>query len=439
MQLNPPTRRSVLSTTAAALLAPGALAQNKQPDPIRVGLIGAGVQGRNLLINCLRIPGVRFAAVCDIWDYSRNYAINILKKFDQQPAGYIDHRDMLDKQAANIDAVIVATPDWNHTQQTIDSLKAGKHVYCEKEMSNTVEGARSMVKAWRETGKLLQIGHQRRSNPRYHHAKKLVEIDQVCGRITHVYGQWNRHKRLELGWPKNQELSPELLARFGYDTMDRLRNWRWYKKFAGGPIADLGSHQIEVFSWFLKTLPSSVIAAGGADYYKDREWYDHIITIYDWHTPPPAGVVRGTYQILNTTSWGNAYETFMGDGGALTVSEDPRIGSFFREPEAKRKDWENEAETVPQLDRNAIQLKIGESLKADAAGQQELQSLMEQVNKQPHQLHLENFFEAVRANDPKKLTCPAETAFETCVSVLKANEALEAQKRLMFTPNEFQA
>ena len=62
--------------------------------------------------------------------------------------------------------IIVATPDFWHAPHTIDCLKAGKHVYCEKEMSNTLEGARSMVMAQRETGKLLQIGHQRRSNPR---------------------------------------------------------------------------------------------------------------------------------------------------------------------------------------------------------------------------------------------------------------------------------
>ena len=75
---------------------------------------------------------------------------------------------MLDKEK-QLDAVIIATPDFWHAQHTIDCLKAGKHVYCEKEMSNTLEGARSMVLAQRETGKLLQIGHQRRSNPRYLH------------------------------------------------------------------------------------------------------------------------------------------------------------------------------------------------------------------------------------------------------------------------------
>ena len=68
---------------------------------------------------------------------------------------------MLDKEK-ELDAVLIATPDFWHERHAIDCLKAGKHVYCEKEMSNTLEGARSMVAAARETGKLLQIGHQRR-------------------------------------------------------------------------------------------------------------------------------------------------------------------------------------------------------------------------------------------------------------------------------------
>ena len=67
----------------------------------------------------------------------------------------------------DLDAVIIATPDFWHAEQTIACLKAGLHVYCEKEMSNTLEGARKMVQAAKQTGKLLQIGHQRRSNPRY--------------------------------------------------------------------------------------------------------------------------------------------------------------------------------------------------------------------------------------------------------------------------------
>ena len=94
----------------------------------------------------LRIPGLRFRAVCDIWtEYNQRRVVNTLKRFKQEPNGYEDYREMLDKEK-ELDAVIIATPDFWHAPHTIDCLKAGKHVYCEKEMSNTLEGARSMVR-----------------------------------------------------------------------------------------------------------------------------------------------------------------------------------------------------------------------------------------------------------------------------------------------------
>ena len=116
-------------------------------QPINVALLGAGAQGQVLMEAMLRIPGLRFRAVCDIWtEYNQRRVVNTLKRFKQEPNGYEDYREMLDKEK-ELDAVIIATPDFWHAQHTIDCLKAGKHVYCEKEMSNTLEGARSMVLA----------------------------------------------------------------------------------------------------------------------------------------------------------------------------------------------------------------------------------------------------------------------------------------------------
>jgi len=129
---------------------------------INVALLGAGAQGQVLTDSMLRITGLRFRAVCDIWtEYNQKRVVNSLKRFKHEPNAYEDYREMLDKEK-ELDAVIIATPDFWHAQHTIDCLKAGKHVYCEKEMSTTLEGARSMVAAQRETNKLLQIGHQRR-------------------------------------------------------------------------------------------------------------------------------------------------------------------------------------------------------------------------------------------------------------------------------------
>jgi len=401
-------------------------------DEIAVGIIGVGSQGYESLLNgSLKIPGVRFVAVCDIWPFWLRRAQKLLEKYDQKVNVYADYREMLDKEK-NLDAVIVATPDWVHAEQTVAALQAGKHVYCEKEMSNTLGGARQMVQAARETGRLLQIGHQRRSNPRYWHAIKLIEKDRILGRITHCYGQWNRARLEERGCPKGEEIPAETLRRYGYENMHQHRNWRWYRKYSGGPMCDLGSHQVDVFNWILKARPRAVLASGGTDYYKS-EWYDNVMAIYEYQTE--AGPARAFYQVLNTTSHGGFYETFMGDEGSLVISEDPRKGLFFREVQAKRREWEAESETKEVEGREAFELKIGETLSPDGTKEPEGQRLLEESKKPVHQLHLENFFNAIRSGAP--LSCPAEVGFETAVSVLKANEAVAKGCRVEFKAEEF--
>ncbi len=198
--------------TEAAAVTPAAEAGLQE---INVALLGAGAQGQVLVDAMLRIPGLRIRAVCDIWtEYNQRRVVNTLKRFKHEVNGYDDYREMLDKEQA-IDAVIIATPDFWHAPHTIDCLKAGKHVYCEKEMSNTLEGARSMVVAARETGKLLQIGHQRRSNPRYLHCyEKLLGEAGLLGRIVTVNGQWNRAVAPDLGAPDRYAIPDAQLKQY---------------------------------------------------------------------------------------------------------------------------------------------------------------------------------------------------------------------------------
>jgi predicted dehydrogenase len=432
------TRRAFMRSAAAGaglLLTGPVWAQEgkRNTDELRIAMIGPGSQGRNLLTKCLKIPGIRFIAICDVWPYHQRYSANILKKYDQPVNTYADYRAMLD-QEKDLDAVIIATPDWVHAEQAIACLRAGKHVYCEKEMAHTVEDCRRMVHAARETGKALQIGHQRRSNPRYWQAIKLIRNDKVLGRVTHVSGQWNRAKRYDLGWPKGEELDRATLEECGYATMDQFRNWRWYRKYSGGPMADLGSHQIDVFNWILEARPKSVMAGGGADYYKDRDWYDNVMAIYEYDVG--GETVRGFYQVLNTTSHGGFFETFMGDQGSMIVSEDPRKGFIFREVDAKRREWEDEAKKIETMGRDAIELKVGETLAPDGSRTPEAQRMLADSQKPVHQLHLENFFRAIREGTP--LSCPPEVAFETAVSVLAANEAVAKRRPIDFKPEDFQ-
>ena len=81
----------------------------------------------------------------------------------------------------------------------------------------------------------------------------------------------------DFGWPKKFDISPEKLAKYGYKDMHQFRNWRWFKALGGGPLSDLGAHQIDIFNWWMGMTPRSVMASGGLDYYKDHEWYDNVM------------------------------------------------------------------------------------------------------------------------------------------------------------------
>ncbi len=408
-----------------------------RPDDMKIALIGAGEQGRVLMESCLRIPGLRLAAVCDIWSYSQRYAQGYLRKYGQDPVVYEDYRELLAREKG-LAAAIVATPDWVHAEQANACLEAGLHVYCEKEMSNSLEKARTMVETARRTGRLLQIGHQRRSNPRYLHAiDRLIREKKILGRVNLAFAQWNRSKADMLGWPKTYPISLAKLQEFGYANMTEFRNWRWYKKYGGGPIVDLGSHQIDLFAWVFGSNPVSVMASGGVDYYKGREWFDNVMAVYEFATPN--GTARAMYQVQTTTKYGGFYEVFMGDDGAVQISEVADRGNWALR-EAHAPEWESlikeglllsEAPVIQKLDTKDVFVDVRVTAEAGRW------PFPVELAKPAHQPHLENFFEAVRRGT--RLSCPAELAYESAVAVLKVNDAVRNKSQIRFRPADFKA
>jgi predicted dehydrogenase len=427
--------RGSLASAALVLGAPAILrAQTAPADALNIALIGLGSQGRILLEAILNIPGVRFQAVCDIWEYSRTYGQRkIQKATGQAPNAYENFEEMLAKEKG-LNAVVIATPDFWHAPQTVACLNAGLHVYCEKMMSNTAEGARSMVKAMRSSGKLLQIGHQRRSNPRYIHVhKNLINGSKLCGRIVNANGQWNRAVKPDEGWPEKFVIPPETLKRYGFRDMFQFRNWRWFKDLSGGPISDLGAHQIDIFNWYLGVPPKRLVASGGRDYYKNHEHFDNVMVIYEYETAD--GPTRAFYQVLTTTSAGGGYfERFMGDEGTIKISENPKGTQIYREERAK--DWQG------LLDKHYIRAtsEPAPAKKPDAVDVRETAALLTYdipvvLDKPIHQPHLENFFDAVRGKG--SLTCDGQHAFESEACIFKVNPAIEAGGVAEMKPEDF--
>jgi len=425
----------LLLTSCSPDAGPRAVAGKGSPlSKLNIALIGCGAQGQVLLESLMVIEGINLVAIADIWDYNRNSNVRRLKSQGFEVKDYENYEDLLAHEK-DLQAVVVATPDFWHAPVTIACLKAGLNVYCEKMMSNTIEGARSMVQAMRETGKLLQIGHQRRSNPRYMFAlNRLVRDAKICGRLTAAQAQWNRAVTNDLAWPKHSEIAPEQLAKYGFKDMHQFRNWRWFKGLGGGPLSDLGAHQIDIFNWWFGNPAKSVMASGGVDYYTTHDWYDNAMVVYEFDTPQ--GTARAFYQVQTTTSAGGGYfEMFMGDEGTIKMSENPSITKLYREDRAPA--WDDLV-GKNYLRASAVQAPSD----ADKVDVRETAPLLEyeipvSFNKKIHQPHLENFFNSIRGT--AKLNCPADEAFRSEYVIHKANEAIAAQKMIPITKAETEA
>jgi len=439
--------QSSTALSAGMWFASRAFAANEAPqnkDALNVGMIGAGAQGQVLLDSILKISmesPVHLKSICDIWEPNRERVRRTFKAYrrfghngDPEHA-YVDYQEMLDKEK-DLDAVIVATPDFWHAEHAIECMKRGLHVYCEKEMSNSLEKAREMVETSHQTQKLLQIGHQRRSNPKYIFCYENIVKRGIVGQFTTASGQWNRSKRAceDLGWPEGTELDKAMLQKYGYDSMPQFRNWRWYKGLGGGPIVDLGSHQIDIFTWYLGCQPQAVIASGGVDYWTNHDWYDNVVAIFEY--PTKNGVVRATYKTGTTNSSGGYYEEFNGDQATINISEGPR-GAVYRESWLPEKEWYQwESKRLIKREEGLAQPQNKKSvLDVRATAPPPKYNLLVEMNKPFHQPHLENFFESVRGNTT--LNCPGEIGYETAVAVLRVNEAVEAGRRLEFKPEDF--
>lgn len=429
-------RRDFLGTGLAA--ASGALwlsspsgAAPAPSETLDVALIGGGLQGRRLMNVLLTMSGVRLRAVCDIWKYRRTSALAYLATYQHEAVGYEDYHEMLDK-AKGLQAVVVATPDFVHAEQAQACLEAGLHVYCEPPMAPTLPAAQAMAEAARRSGKLLAIGYQRRSNLRYQHVDaKLLREAELLDDITSAGSQWNQPELDELGWPSRHTIADADLKRYGYADMREFRNWRWFRRYCAGPFAGFAVHQVDVLNWLLGSRPRAVLAAGGTDYYENRQCYDNVTAIFEY--PLAERVVRATCQVSTSSRGTNGnFELITGTAGSIRISENPKWTKVFREPTAgewddwRRKGYLAKVETAAAAksekaaDPNELQVQ-----ESGEVTQYEIPVVLDMPTFQPH---VENFFDAIRGR--AELTCPAEVALPSEAAVLKALEAVEAKRQL---------
>ncbi|MEO0530222.1 MAG: Gfo/Idh/MocA family oxidoreductase, partial [Planctomycetota bacterium] len=226
---------------------------------LRVAFIGVGGRCQTHVDSAIELQvnggSVECATVCDVFNrYRDETAAKIEEKTGKAPAKTGDYRDIINDPS--IDAVVIATPDHWHAVQTIDALKAGKHVYCEKPMTHTVDEALDVYRAWKDSGLVMQVGVQSTSLPVWDklnediNAGKLGKIMQYQTEFfrNSKMGQWRYYGLYKDMNPSNidwdtfvgheQGLAPE-------QPFDRARfaQWRCYWDFGSGMYTDLFVHR----------------------------------------------------------------------------------------------------------------------------------------------------------------------------------------------------
>lgn len=297
-----PTRRQFLATTGAGAaglvlglngLEAGSYSRIKgSNEKIRVGFIGVGNRGTQMLHTFMPMPDCEIAALCDVYE---PYITRVYEKVDpryistrpgQIPkmgetfAGkverYTDYRKLLENKS--IDAVVISTPDHWHALQTIHSVQAGKDVYVEKPVSKTIEEGRAMIKAAAASKQVVTVGLNRRAAPTF--LKLAADIPSgKIGKVTfasacHVSNMYPsgigrlkpENPPRDLDW--DAWLGPRTFRPYQYNIAPYM--FRWWEDYAN-QISNNGIHYLDLIRWMLGETAPVWISAGGGKYAVDDD------------------------------------------------------------------------------------------------------------------------------------------------------------------------
>ncbi len=312
---------AVTATTAVSGFgAPVILNAQSLKNPVNYGLIGSGRQGSYHLRHLSTIQTGRCVALCDIYPPNLKKGLETIGGNpdaigDTDPFAY---RKLLDRR--DIEAVFIITPYHLHVPMVLDALSAGKHVFVEKCMMKTEE---EIPKVYATAGAnphlVLQVGLQRRYSAIYRVAMEMAHRGAL-GKVQTIRAHWHRNGSWRVPVPD--------------PSLERLLNWRVYKEYSGGLMAELGSHQVDVADWAFRSEPVSVVGVGGLDYWKDgRDIFDNVAVIFEY----PEG-----QKFIFTSICNNAHldfgEVIMGDEGTIEITLGNNNGKAIYYRENKPKD-----------------------------------------------------------------------------------------------------
>ncbi len=297
-------------------------------DHLNLALIGTGIQGIYDSTAALQVPGVKLVAACDLYAGRRDRARELWGKdlFVTR-----DYREILDLD--HVDAVIIATPDHWHKRISIEALKAGKAVYCEKPMVQKFEEGHELLAAHKKSGKVMQVGSQGMSSLGNEKAKKLYE-DGAIGEIV-MLDMFNDRYSSEGAWnyPIPPDATPDTVD---FDTflgsapkvpyeLKRFFRWRNYRDYGTGVAGDLFVHAFSTLNFVISSNgPNRAQATGGLRYWDDgRDVPDVSITLYDYPETKTHAAFNAAFRVNFIAGSGEGYGfRLVGTEGEMHVGSD---------------------------------------------------------------------------------------------------------------------
>jgi len=295
------SRRQLWTAGAAfTLVRPEAVRGTQANSRISVGLIGSGNRGTYDAGIVNADPRARITALCDAFDDRIEIATARLKL--EKPAMYKDYQKLL---ASDVDAVIIATPPFEHPPMLEAAVQARKHVFCEKPMGVDLAGCKRVIAAGRRADpkKCVSVGFQQRYGPVYLEAFKRLKEGQI-GELATARAFWiagDPFKRVPYPDPK----------------VEKLRNWFCYRDYSGDFIVEQDCHNFDVLHWFLEGLPLRAVGYAGTKIRTTMEILDHLTLSFEF----PKGIhVNFEANQVSPPGFSRIGEEFSGTKGLLATS-----------------------------------------------------------------------------------------------------------------------
>ena len=349
--------------------------------------------------------GAKVTAVCDIWNLRRDTARDWLKENSgYEPKVYRNIEALLEDK--DIDAVIIATADHQHGRMLRMAVEAGKDVYCEKPMANDLEDANAALDAVKKSGQIVQIGTQRRSNPRYLQAQKIMR-DEPVGEIVKVElianaytpYRWAKSRKDLASITKNDVDWPAFLMGKPSRPFDAriYRSYRLFREFSSGIIDQWMTHAIDAVHMLTgEKFPTRAVAHGGVYEYHDyRENPDTIQVALEYGQGKQKHLV--TYGVSLANGSGSSCR-IMGTRGTLEYEHEWRISGDG----VRSGDRITTTQAIPD-DPSAVH-------------------------------HMANWLDCIRRRDAQGIYCPVEAGYGHSIACIMSADALWSGCRTEFDP-----